>query len=264
MFLHFFAGYAMLIPTKTKWGVSMKLLIIRHGDPDYEKDSLTERGWREAELLAKRLEHMDIAAFYVSPLGRARDTASLTLKAMGRSAETLDWLREFPPHRMDADIGRQTPLWDWLPGTWTREPRFYDKEAWLRVPVMEQAGAAQAYRQVIEGLDGLLERHGYRRKENIYEAVRPNRDTIVLFCHFGLECVLLSHLIGASPMVLWHGTCAAPTSVTTVITEERRRGITSFRMSSFGDVTHLLQAGEEPSFSARFCETWDCASERHD
>ncbi len=129
---------------------------------------------------------------------------------------------------------------------------------------MEQAGAAQAYRQVTEGLDGLLKRHGYRRRKNIYEAVRPNRDTIALFCHFGLECVLLSHLIGASPMVLWHGTCAAPTSVTTVITEERRRGVASFRMSSFGDVTHLLQAGEEPSFSARFCETWDCLSERHD
>ncbi|MCI5729625.1 MAG: histidine phosphatase family protein, partial [Clostridia bacterium] len=25
----------------------MKLIIIRHGDPDYEKDSLTEKGWRE-------------------------------------------------------------------------------------------------------------------------------------------------------------------------------------------------------------------------
>ena len=29
----------------------MKLLFIRHGDPDYEKDSLTEKGWHEAELL---------------------------------------------------------------------------------------------------------------------------------------------------------------------------------------------------------------------
>lgn len=27
----------------------MKLLIICHGDPEYEKDSLTETGWREAE-----------------------------------------------------------------------------------------------------------------------------------------------------------------------------------------------------------------------
>ena len=29
----------------------MKILIIRHGDPDYSIDSLTEKGWREAELL---------------------------------------------------------------------------------------------------------------------------------------------------------------------------------------------------------------------
>ena len=67
----------------------MKLLIIRHGDPDYEKDSLTERGWREAEALADRMEKTEVAAFYVSPLGRARDTASRTLRRLGREAETL-------------------------------------------------------------------------------------------------------------------------------------------------------------------------------
>ena len=32
----------------------MKLLIVRHGDPDYSIDSLTEKGWREAELLSKK------------------------------------------------------------------------------------------------------------------------------------------------------------------------------------------------------------------
>ena len=60
----------------------MKLLIVRHGDPDYSIDSLTETGWKEAQLLAQRLSKLDIRAFYVSPLGRARDTASLTLQAM--------------------------------------------------------------------------------------------------------------------------------------------------------------------------------------
>lgn len=33
----------------------MRLIIVRHGDPDYVKDSLTEKGWREAELLSDRL-----------------------------------------------------------------------------------------------------------------------------------------------------------------------------------------------------------------
>ena len=91
-----------------------------------------------------------------------------------------------------------------------------------------------------------------------------NTDTLVFFCHFGLECVLLSHLMNVSPMILWHHTAAAPTSVTTVYTEERRKGIASFRVASFGDISHLYIAGQEPSFSARFCETYDNKDERHD
>ena len=37
----------------------MKLIIIRHGDPDYSIDSLTEKGWREAELLSERISRLD-------------------------------------------------------------------------------------------------------------------------------------------------------------------------------------------------------------
>ena len=50
----------------------MRLLIIRHGDPDYEQDSLTPKGWCEAELLSERISKMNIKDFYVSPLGRAK------------------------------------------------------------------------------------------------------------------------------------------------------------------------------------------------
>ncbi len=73
----------------------MKLLIVRHGDPDYTIDSLTEKGWREAEFLSERLTKLEIRDFYVSPLGRAKDTASPTLKKMNRTATECDWLREF-------------------------------------------------------------------------------------------------------------------------------------------------------------------------
>lgn len=51
----------------------MKLLIVRHGDPDYSIDSLTEVGRKEAEFLAERLAAVETAAYYVSPLGRAKD-----------------------------------------------------------------------------------------------------------------------------------------------------------------------------------------------
>ena len=242
----------------------MKLLIIRHGDPDYGKDSLTERGWKEAELLAQRMEQLEIAAFYVSPLGRARDTASVTLRRMGRSAETLEWLREFSPRRWDPDVQRERVIWDWRPEQWTAVPEYYDRDAWLHTPVMEKAGVPAEYAMVADGLDALLARHGYVHEGNLFRAEQANRDTVALFCHFGVECAMLGHLLGISPMLLWHGTCALTTSVTTLITEERRRGFAYLRMNGFGDIAHLYAAGQEPSFAARFCETFDSADERHD
>lgn len=233
----------------------MKLLIIRHGEPDYSIDSLTETGWKEAELLSHRIAKLDVAAFYCSPLGRAKDTAAATLKAMGREAEILPWLREFPPLVQRPDRANSV-AWDWMPGDWTPRGYFYDKDHWLDAPEFQEANVAGAYRSVVSQLDLLLATHGYCREGQLYRAERPNRDTLVFFCHFGLECVLLSHLLNISPMQLWHGTCAAPTSVTTLITEERQKGIACFRMSSFGDTSHLYAADQPISPAARHQEVF--------
>lgn len=242
----------------------MRILLIRHADPDYERDSLTETGWREAELLAGRLKNEKIDHFYVSPLGRARDTASLTLKARGSEAEVCDWLREFhaPIWRPDDRENRRI-CWDWLPADWLEDPVLHDCDRWSDHPVMREGNVKAEYDRVCAGLDALLARHGYVREGNHYRAERPNHDTLALFCHFGVGCVLLSHLLRVSPMVLWHGLCAAPSSVTTVLTEERRQGTASFRVWSCGDVRHILDAGEQPSFSARFCECFTDDT-RHD
>lgn len=242
----------------------MKLLIIRHGDPNYAIDSLTPTGWKEAELLSHRLCKLDIKAFYCSPLGRAKDTASFTLKKLGREAEICDWLQEFPPKIQK--VGREglSVVWDWLPQIWKDEPVFFDLRSWMTPEVFQQADVPELYKAVTHGLDALLSRHGYTRDGYHYRVDHANEDTIVLFCHFGLECVLLSHLLHVSPMVLWHGTCAAPASVTTLTTEERRKGIASFRMNAFGDISHLYVADQEPSFAARFCECYDNQDQRHD
>lgn len=242
----------------------MKLLIVRHGDPDYSIDSLTPTGWKEAELLSHRLKKLDVKAFYVSPLGRARDTAAVTLNAMNRQAVELPWLREFAPEVQKPYEDEPSCLWDWLPAMWTKEPLFYDAENWFRSPLYAGVPAEAEYRWVTEGLDRLLADHGYVRDGNLYRAETPNEDTIVLFCHFGLECVLLSHLLHISPVLLWHGTCAAPTSITTLTTEERREGIAHFRMNAFGDISHLYAADQEPAFAARFCETYHNPTQRRD
>ena len=130
-------------------------------------------------------------------------------------------------------------LWDLLPENWTKVPEYYDKDKWLDVQVMKDADIKPRIMNIYDGLDDLLERHGYKRDGNFYRALNSNDDTVALFCHYGVTCAMLSHILNISPMLLWLGVGADPTAVTTLVTEERRKGIAAFRMTSFGDVSHL-------------------------
>lgn len=234
----------------------MRLLFIRHGDPDYAADSLTETGRREAELLAERMAETDISEYYVSPLGRALDTAQPTLEKAGRTAEKCEWLQEFSlaVHRPDKNGGLSQVPWDWLPQDWLSDPRLLDSIRWQENEIMKAGNVGGEYSRVIRSFDAFLAEHGYQREGPIYRALRPNTETLAFFCHFGLSCVLLSHLMNCSPMVLWQGLCMAPSSVTTVYTEERRAGTASFRTAAVGDISHLYRHDVSPSFAARFCE----------
>lgn len=106
----------------------MRLLFVRHGDPDYKNDCLNEIGVREARALAALGPQIGWGTCCVSPLGRAQETAAIVLgravpgahgvaaavgctdlsmrdtgsNALGADAsgagllKTLDWLQEFP------------------------------------------------------------------------------------------------------------------------------------------------------------------------
>ncbi|MDO4487670.1 MAG: histidine phosphatase family protein [Eubacteriales bacterium] len=235
----------------------MKLIFVRHADPDYSIDSLTPTGWKEAEALRDRIAKIPANGYYVSPLGRARDTAKTCLEPLGIEAEIKPWLREFnidvkkpnTPDDTDGDC-----VWDWMPIDWKERPNFFLEDKWFLEPELVACNVKEEHEKVIKGLDDFLSEKGYVREGLQYKAVRPNHDTYIFFCHFGLECVLIAHLINTSPMILWHGMCSAPSGVSILNTEERMEGIASWRMSEFGDISHLYAKGMEPSFHARFCE----------
>ena len=242
----------------------MKLLIVRHGDPDYEIDGLTEKGKREAELLADRLCREDIAAVYCSTLGRARLTIAPTLSRLNKSAEYFEWLREFSyaevkyPYLESADCA-----WDVLPEFMNSHPELYLPDGWREVEEIKSSDVPLAYEAVTSSLDALLSRHGYERSGKNYLAKSPNHDTVILVCHFGLASVLISHLMNCSPFSLWQHTCLAPTSVSVFYTEERRDGVASFRAQALGDTSHLYAGNEPIAFAARFCECFTDDT-RHD
>lgn len=240
----------------------MKILIIRHADPDYEHDSLTDVGFKEAEILKSRLLKENPKTIYLSPLGRAQRTAEPYLKATNKKGKTLPWLREFHAPVKYND-GKPTVPWDIMPKYVNEHPTLLDNQLWCNTQLMKSGNVKKEYDRVIKGFDKILSEHGYERDGLYYKVNRSNSDTIMLFCHFGVECVILSHLMNCSPIALLQGFCAAPSSVTTIYTEEREQGYAHFRTASFGDISHLYAKNEEPSFAARFCETYDNFEQRH-
>ena len=163
----------------------MRLLIIRHADPDYVHDSLTPTGHEEATYLAAYLRDVTIDHAYVSPMGRAQLTAAYTLADQGMGATTLEWLHEFGPNiRKPSSMLVPGCAWDWLPEDWTQREIFYT-EKWYEEPTMQKYGVGEEYLRVCACFDELLARHGYRRAGKIYQVEQANHDTIALFCHYG-------------------------------------------------------------------------------
>ncbi len=231
----------------------MRLIFIRHAEPDYEHDSLTEKGWREAQLLAGRTRDWHVDDFYVSPLGRARDTASFTLRAQNKTAQTMDWLHEFQGQLPDGQGGARI-CWDLMPDLWTAQPELLQPVGWENAPILQGTNVKAEYDRACAGLDTLLERYGYFRRGGYYESRQASDACTVCFCHLGITCVLLSHMWNVSPFTLLHGLFLAPSSVTVLQTEERQPGIAYFRAQTIGSTSHLLAGGEPVSIYGSFAE----------
>lgn len=259
--------------------IIMRIILIRHGDPDYVNDALTDKGIREAKLLSDRIVkwNTDQMDFYCSPLGRAKQTASYSLERIGRTAVTYEWMQEFYYCVDDPTTGRHGVPWDFMPEYWTEIPEIYDKEAWKKTDIYRSnPDLVPAYRQTCSELDRLLAEYGYERYHNYYintntaapQAEMPadiatgihhatgKNDTIVIFCHLGITCVMMSHLLGFSPALLFHNFYLAPTSVTILAAEERQNNIAYFRTQVIGDTNHLLQGGEPISGAGYFTDVF--------
>ena len=144
-----------------------------------------------------------------------------------------------------------------MPRYFTNEPMLYDKDHWFRAPVMQEAAIEAEFKKVKSGIDFVLSEHGYVRAGNYYTVKQGNTDTLVFFCHLGVQFAILSHLLGIAAPLLWQGLFVAPTSVTILTSEERIKGEAYFRCKTIGDTSHLYVAGEPVSTSGFFEEIAD-------
>ena len=230
----------------------MRILLLRHAEPDYAIDGLTPKGRLEAELLSQRLLSYSIRDFYVSPLGRARETASYTLSKLNRQAEVLPWLAEFRGRFPDPQTGRSRISWDLLPRQFASEPLLMDPDQWADAPLYQGGNVRQIWDETRFGVADLLARYGFHREGPVWCCDNNTQDTIALFCHFCISMAVVGCLLHISPMILMQGCLAAPSSLTELVTEERVPGEVVFRITKLGDLSHLESAGEPRSMAGLF------------
>lgn len=258
----------------------MRLIFIRHGDPDYANDNLTEKGKREVALLTKRVcNWKNITQFYCSPLGRAKATAAPSMEKLGRTPIIFEWLKEFPTNHLDKN-GNKTKTWDIEPEIYCSNPDFFDNEKWCQNDYMGD-DIPKRYKEICDSFDELLKTYGYERNDKGFYNVKnpvpnhnwskpieqyhlksikddyPQEPTLVFFCHLGIMFTIISHLTRLSPMQLWQGFYVAPTSVTVLNSEERNEGQAWFRVERLGDTKHLTNGGEPISSSGYFSSVLD-------
>ena len=131
-----------------------------------------------------------------------------------------------------------------------------DMNAWTENPLIATGNSAEVYAETTHGLDALFSRYGYHRKGALYATEHNTDVTIALFCHFGISMNIMSYLLRIPFHLLLHGFIMAPSSITTLVTEERIPGEVWFRCTALGDTTHLSMAGEPISHYGRYWEQY--------
>ncbi|MCL1844760.1 MAG: phosphoglycerate mutase family protein [Defluviitaleaceae bacterium] len=193
----------------------MLLYIIRHGDPDYANDCLTERGKKQAAALAERFAAHGVRfdEIYSSPLGRAIQTAEPTCEKQGISYNIEEWMSENLCFA-DLSITNEKGERDWafagpnarmldISGTWHESPHF-------------PPTAAAGYKRIADASDEFLARLGYVRDGLHYKVAAPSDKLIAAFCHHGLGTTWLSHMLSIPPNIFWASFDIAHTGITIV------------------------------------------------
>ena len=188
----------------------MRIVLVRHGHPDYDNDCLTPLGHLQAKAAAERLRNEGIQKIYTSPMGRARQTAEYASELLGiKPIEVLDFMHEIEW----GDKNSEQPYEDGSP--WeiadelVRQNRDLTDKNWPEYELFKNNIATDEVKKVAVAADEWLKTLGYEREGFYYRNNRKDDSqyTVALFCHGGSSSALISHILNQTfPYVCatWH------------------------------------------------------------
>ncbi len=180
----------------------MLLFYVRHGEPIYNPDSLTERGYEQAEAVAKRLAQFGVDRIFASSSNRAIQTAEPTGRLTGLPITTLDFCNEYrvwEHYTVTRADGEKT--WVYFEPSMrmhlvSEEVRRLD-ERWYEHPAFAGYSFADGVREMNAGTDEFMQSLGFihDRSRHGYCVASPNEERVALFAHEGASKAFLSSLL---------------------------------------------------------------------
>ncbi len=225
----------------------MILYYVRHGDPIYDPDSLTELGKKQAEALAPRFARLGLNEIYSSTSIRAIKTAEPTAKALGLKVTLLPWAHEnlaFDDFSVKEGEGRN---WSFF------NKEFKQKalapavramgENWHLHPHFQTENFTRGVNRVNAQVDEFFLNQGYvhdREKAN-FRALKKNEKRIAFFAHEGFAKAFFSSLLDIPYPVIALKTDMGHSGVTVVYFDEREEEFFP-RVMQWSDSSHLSKA----------------------
>jgi len=225
----------------------MLLYIIRHGDPIYNPDTLTDKGKEQAAALAKRLAVNGLDKIYCSPNGRAKETAQPTCDLLGMDMYIEDWTSEnhawndFSAQITDTNYG-----WTFhVQNTEFRKPENINKsyDDWHEADAFSKIDAKKGYDRIANASDKFIETLGYKRDGGVYKIVSPSDEKTAVFCHQGFGTTWMSHLLAVPPHIFWASFDITHSSVTIIQFKNNSNGLSAPQCLCMSDISHIYKEG---------------------
>lgn len=172
----------------------MTLYLIRHAEPDYENDTITENGKLQAAKLGTWFKEIPLDELYHSSMGRAKMTASFIAKEKNITMTSLDWARELCWGKADGNPYDSASPWMIKDSVIEKTHSYPDGESWRDLVEFSNDRVVSDIDAHCKNFDDFLSSHGYKRENKLYKAVSPNEKSIAIVCHGGTISTLISHL----------------------------------------------------------------------
>jgi 2,3-bisphosphoglycerate-dependent phosphoglycerate mutase len=220
----------------------VELVLVRHAEPEWVREGysiddppLTERGHAQARRLADRLADERFDEVHVSPLLRARQTATPLLRRWGITSSAADWLEEI-----------RNPVWHGTPAEKAAEAFKADRaqpsaSRWDGLPGGEPVRDFVV--RIRRGTATFLEDRGVSPAHDelpVWRLAQPGA-RILLVAHAGTNAVIICHLLGLAPVPWeWERFVLGHASISRMEALEVGDGH-CFSLTRLSDVEHLSE-----------------------